>query len=1500
MKTNALLFNAIYAAAFLVWLALPIQLFRRYRPCFRRRSAECWQFLSYIIGSLLILTTIFLTWFSLRSAFITIGSSWIAALQIISFLGIAAAILYIRHGKPMIPSGGSWTAARLGLQSTVSKISLVASALAVVSAFIALILGNYGPPAEQYIFTIATTAGLMTVLLSLLPISRSSSPIYQTWVFLCILYVALLVPVTGGYHSMFNLLYIPILILCSASYGIIQTVLIAASISVIFIFESLGSVPPGGLQAVIPDLFLSLAFFLGVTWFSIYFVREIRQQTIKRESYENLAQNLAAKVAHLNALDEIASLSGTVDLETLLRETLQIVMKTFACQAGTIFLWHPDEQLLKLKSWAGLNPGTDFLELPLGASITGIAAQNRQILQHSSDNPSVIPHPIFYREQLRAVMAGPLVSGDRLLGSVTVSTATARQFTRDEETLLGMICERIALYIENARLYEQTERNAGESYALFDTARALGSLGSIDEVLRYAALRMNEIAQTDADIIVTVNPLQAFPSVAREMLQLFDTEDLRLFGEQLIQLIDDDRIEPFAALSPAQETPLSAALLEAIGIRSMILIPIRSRHQLYSLICIYTRSSTRRFDEETRNLLKALAHMVGITIDNLRLVDDLNRQVTNLTALSGISAGINGKRTLEDTLDSIVYAAARVMNKTSTILALLHEDDNLLRARSSYGVSEEFHTQFRISPSEGLARNILQHRTIQCVTDYSQDQVDPIGVVVREGLRFVMGVPLINNKGNPFGILYIGDRQPYTPTQAEIDLAAMFATQASIAITNSALYEDLEKQLKNFSSLYEISTGLSNPAALSSAALLTRKTAEILDAEYCAYFRYDEPTGKLIYVPPGYNFRPAQWGLSGNSFSLRTNSGLGYDAYTGREPILIEDFQAYVSDWETELVTGHIQDVLGVRLGSTSRMSGVLLACNKINANFDNEDKKLLSLIANLVTSFMDNSRLLTDIQNQVQNLTDLMEVANAVQGSLGLKEILDTIVAKAHTRFRAHTSQINLLNRQLSYVEIAAYRGFSPRRTRRSETQDLLLYGSNCPAMVSNRPYIFGHETDAKRCPCVEGDPTFRSYMCAPIRLGEETVGVLHVTSLKPSAYTDQDLSLLSSFAVEASLAVQRGQLYSALAEENAKVETIIQSIEDPIAVFQPDGMISRVNEAFYQVFGLPSGTASGHSLRDMLFTSPYQVSLGWDNTDPYVESTLQQGTSYTTTCHIDTPVRSYFTHMRLTPVTDPAGKTTGAVALFHDITHMQLLLDQLAHEKLRAEEASRLKTQFLANISHELHTPLHSIIGYTQCVVDGLDGPVNQEQQKDLNQVIASAENLLRLINDVLDLSKVEAGKIDVIIEPTNISFIAEDVLKVVAPVADAKGIWLRKDIPSHLPDIRTDPFRLKQILMNLTGNAVKFTENGGVTVGAAFEQDQNTVTVWVQDTGIGIEPEALSFIFDEFRQADGSTTRRFGGSGLGLSISRGLIELLGGSIRVESEPGRGSTFRVTLPAD
>jgi signal transduction histidine kinase len=244
-------------------------------------------------------------------------------------------------------------------------------------------------------------------------------------------------------------------------------------------------------------------------------------------------------------------------------------------------------------------------------------------------------------------------------------------------------------------------------------------------------------------------------------------------------------------------------------------------------------------------------------------------------------------------------------------------------------------------------------------------------------------------------------------------------------------------------------------------------------------------------------------------------------------------------------------------------------------------------------------------------------------------------------------------------------------------------------------------------------------------------------------------------------------------------------------------------------------------------------------------------------------------------------------------------LLFAEVKDKNAALERANHLKSQFLATVTHELRTPLHSIISYGALILEGfVEGELTAEQEEHIQFIVRRAEDLTRLVDDMLDLSKIEADRLEVKVEPLELEPGLIEVINQLKPMASNKCLQLTLEMEDSLPMVLADSQRIRQVVINLVSNALKFTEKGGVTIQCALLERYDMLRVSVNDTGIGISPAALDYIFEAFRQADGSTTRRFGGTGLGLTIARKLIELQGGEVSVESVVGQGSTFSFTLP--
>ncbi len=349
---------------------------------------------------------------------------------------------------------------------------------------------------------------------------------------------------------------------------------------------------------------------------------------------------------------------------------------------------------------------------------------------------------------------------------------------------------------------------------------------------------------------------------------------------------------------------------------------------------------------------------------------------------------------------------------------------------------------------------------------------------------------------------------------------------------------------------------------------------------------------------------------------------------------------------------------------------------------------------------------------------------------------------------------------------------------------------------------------------------------------------------------------------------------------------DVIVENMDDGILVLDTNNRVVDVNSAFANLIKQSAEQAIGQPIADIVATDSQLVTALANSTN--VE------TEVTTT--IDGRERSF--NLRISNLVNKRQEITGRIVSVHDISALKETNRELEIARTKAEEATQLKSLFLATMSHELRTPLNAIIGYTELQLSGMVGDLSDNQYEYGERILANARHLLKLINDVLDLSKIEAGRVELVKE----EFAIEDWMNAIvmqnSVLAQEKKIEFVAEVDKRLPGIMIgDPGRLHQIVVNLLANAFKFTEKGSVRFNVQKESNETWALI-VADTGIGIAPHKQETIFNEFHQADNSSTREYGGTGLGLAIVRKLVLTMGGTVRVTSTLGEGSTFTVTLP--
>jgi len=435
------------------------------------------------------------------------------------------------------------------------------------------------------------------------------------------------------------------------------------------------------------------------------------------------------------------------------------------------------------------------------------------------------------------------------------------------------------------------------------------------------------------------------------------------------------------------------------------------------------------------------------------------------------------------------------------------------------------------------------------------------------------------------------------------------------------------------------------------------------------------------------------------------------------------------------------------------------------------------------------------------------------------------------------------------------------------------------------------------------------RAYVAVPLIRDGALTAVLYVNHREPRDWSPEDVALIEDAANRIWDSLERARAEAALRASEAHLSGLFAQTGAGFAEMTTDGRFLSVNNYYCELAGHSREALLGARLGDITHPEDLEAAatllerVAASGIPATAEKRFLRGSGETvwvasTVSRITSPGSTH----GLAPGSEPAaGETLLAVAI--DVTKRRQFEQELATARDAAEQANLAKSTFVANMSHELRTPLSAIIGYSEMLQEELTDGGSTEFVGDMAKIESNARHLLGLINDMLDLSKIESGKMEVYAETVDAGTVVRDVAATVETLMRKKGNTLHLELDPGLGAIHTDVTKLRQILLNLLGNAAKFTEGGRITLSVApeggGEGDGRLLAFRVSDTGIGMTPEQLGKLFRRFAQADASTTRRFGGTGLGLSITKAFATMLGGRIDVESRPGEGSTFTVRLPA-
>ena len=577
-----------------------------------------------------------------------------------------------------------------------------------------------------------------------------------------------------------------------------------------------------------------------------------------------------------------------------------------------------------------------------------------------------------------------------------------------------------------------------------------------------------------------------------------------------------------------------------------------------------------------------------------------------------------------------------------------------------------------------------------------------------------------------------------------------------------------------------------------------------------------------------------------------------------------------------------------VPLQMGDRVFGVLVVESTKKNAFHQDDFEILTAAATQASIAIGRARLLAAQQRRADEQQAVLETLADLSGELELGKLLQAVLRRATTLLGVSGGELAIFDEARQELEIVASRQIGVDSTG---TRLKLGEGAMGHVAVTKEPICIDEYHDWIGQSAKYSSVEVHSVMAAPLLIGHRLVGVFALTHDDPAhRFGPDDIRLLNLFAPQAAVAIENAGLYTDAQRERQYFEELV--LNSPVAVVTLDTShnIVSCNPAFEKLYGYPQAEVIGRNLDELISTDTSRSEAVAITQHVLAEGAMRsigrrrrRDGSLVDVEVLGVPVRV-------------EGRLVGLMGLYHDIS-------ELTQARQAAEEASNAKSQFLASMSHELRTPLNAIIGYSEMLEEEVVELEHPELAPDLQKIRSAGKHLLALINDILDLSKIEAGKIELDLEEFDVGEMIRDVATTIQPLVakNANQLVVEAD---GLGTMQGDQTKIRQMLLNLLSNACKFTDKGRLTLQATRlpgtdGRDPDRLRFRVSDSGIGMTPAQLTRIFEAFAQAEASTSRRYGGTGLGLAITKRFAELMGGDVTVESEPGKGSHFTITVPA-
>jgi signal transduction histidine kinase/DNA-directed RNA polymerase alpha subunit len=997
----------------------------------------------------------------------------------------------------------------------------------------------------------------------------------------------------------------------------------------------------------------------------------------------------------------------------------------------------------------------------------------------------------------------------------------------------------------------------------------------------------------------------------------------------------------------------------AVGVRTALAVPLLKDGKPLGIIHI-RRLKVQPFTEQQIRLVETFADQAVIAIENVRLFKDLDARNVELrealehqTATAEVLGIISRSPTdVQPVLDAIVESAARVCGIDNVVLRL--NENKALVPVAHFGSMPPDRVEVSIDRPD--VRWMREHGALHVPDIRAQNDFPTLGRG-REWCTF-LAAPL-RQHGEFIGLLTArrAEVRPFTPTQ--IKLLETFADQAVIAIENVRLFQELKESLEQQTATSEILGVIASSPTNLQPVLETVATnaARLCDAADAVVYRVDgdwmQPVA--IHGPLGATPLPRNRGsVTGRAVTDRREIHV-YEEITD----LDKEFpESTTRARQRGLVT---RTILAVPLLREGEPLGAILIRRVESRPFTDKQIALLKTFADQAVIAIENVRLFKELEDRNRQLTEALEQQTATSEILhviassptDIQPVLDVVAENAARLCEATDAQIYRLDGDV-LRRVAVFGEIPTGEIGEERTVERGWLGGRA---VLDRQAIHVHDIEeeseaefpvAKAYQKRFGIRT-RTMFAMPLLREGLPIGAITIRRTEVRPYTDKQIAILKTFADQAVIAIENVRLFQeletrtrelaqsvvelkALGEVGQAVsstldlQTVLSTIvRHAVQLSRTDGGVVYEYDEAVEEFHLRASHLMEAEVVEALQATPVRPGQGATGRAATIREPVQLPDILNEQEFTGTKIRPLFALLGYRSVLAVPllreGRIMGALTVWRKqagsfsaevIQLLQTFATQSAlaiqnarlfreieDKSKQIEAANRHKSEFLANMSHELRTPLNAIIGFSEVLGERMFGELNEKQAEYTDDILTSGRHLLSLINEILDLSKVEAGRMELELTTFDLPLAIDNARTFVRERAAKHGINLDVTIDERLGDFVGDERKIKQILLNLLSNAVKFTPEGGrIGIIARQADGSGSVEISVSDTGIGISPEDQAKIFEEFRQVGGDYSHKTEGTGLGLTLAKKFVELHGGKIWVESEVGKGSTFSFTLP--